>query len=440
MAAGHTGDIEERPSPESAEWRAGGRTVFFSALAYGSGPLLFLTSASVFMRPTMEATGWSSSEVLLSPLVALLFTFLGPLVGRFVDRRGVRRAIMIGIIPYIALAILFAILPANRITFYLLAVGIGIFGAFGYQIPYSRAVANWFDKGAGKAFGFVGMGGAAMPLVGIPLVTLAIYQAGWQAGYLVLAAFALLMALPSAFFGVHEKPAGASPTDPAKAEAHQASDRYDQPGSATVRDIFGGVRFWIFALHIFFVGGAASGFLSNMQPILLDGGLDLAVATTVTTLFTAGIICGRLGAGILMDLVDRYWVAIPIFLVSICGALALANIGTLPVIIVALAALLTAAGQGAEGDIGAYFILKEYGRDHFGTLYATAGIFGGAGGLVAPFLFTHIRDVTGSYTAAAYLGAALYGAGALAILLFGVLGRLQAGRTNSLPVQSRSDD
>lgn len=421
---GPAGDIEAASGRESAEWKAGGRTVFFSALAYGSGPLLFLTSASVFMRPTMEATGWNSSEVLLSPLVALLFTLFGPFVGRFVDRRGVRRAIMIGIIPYIGLAVLFALLPANRITFYLLAAAIGIFGAFGYQIPYSRAVANWFDKGAGKAFGFVGMGGAAMPLLGIPLVTLAIYQAGWQAGYLVLAAVALLMALPSAFFGVHERPDDAVSTQQAAA-SEPAPVGLGQPEGKAVRDIFRGARFWIFALHIFFVGGAASGFLSNMQPILLDGGLDVAVATTVTTLFTAGIICGRLGAGILMDLIDRYWVAIPIFLVSICGALALANIGVLPVVIVALAALLTAAGQGAEGDIGAYFILKEYGREHFGTLYATAGIFGGAGGLIAPFLFTHIRDVTGSYTAAAYLGAALYGAGALAIIIFGMLGRAE---------------
>jgi MFS family permease len=351
-------------------------------------------------------------------------------VGRFVDRRGVRRAIFIGIIPYIGLATLFAILPADRITFYLLAAAIGIFGAFGYQIPYSRAVAYWFDKGAGKAFGIVGMGGAAMPLIGIPLVTLAIYQAGWQAGYLVLAAFALLMALPSAFFGVHERHDGDQAIEAEKVVDKLVPDGSGSPGAEGVREILRGMRFWIFALHIFFVGGAASGFLSNMQPILLDGGLDVAVATTVTTLFTAGIICGRLGAGILMDLIDRYWVAIPIFLVSICGALALANIGVLPVAIVAAAALLTAAGQGAEGDIGAYFILKEYGREHFGTLYATAGIFGGAGGLVVPFLFTYIRDVSGSYTAAAYLGAALYGAGALAIILFGVLGRGEPRRKN----------
>ena len=200
----------------------GGRTVLFSAIGYGTGPILFVTTSSVFIRPTMEATGWSTSEVLLSPLVTVLFTLLGPLVGRIVDRRGVRRAILIGLIPYLILLILFATLPANRITFYALAAGIGTFGAFGYLVPYSRAVASRFDKGAGKAFAIVGVGGAGMPLFCIPLVTLAIYQIGWQAGYLVLAAFGLLSALPAALFGVQENPVYKEVADPAEASGFSA--------------------------------------------------------------------------------------------------------------------------------------------------------------------------------------------------------------------------
>lgn len=405
---------------ESAEWKQGGRTVLFGALGYGTGPLLFLTTASVFIRPTMEATGWSTSEVLLSPLVTVLFTFLGPLVGRIVDRRGARLAIMIGLVPYTALLILFATLPANRITFYGLAAGIGIFGAFGYLVPYSRAVASWFDKGAGKAFGIIGVGGASMPLIVIPLVTLAIYRIGWQAGYLVLAAFALLVALPAVMFGIHERQDAAQPAVTSTPEAA------NRPESSHVRRVMHNPRFWIFSLHIFLVGGAASAFLSNMQPIMLDGGLDVVMATSVTTLFTVGIIAGRLGAGVLMDLINRYYVAIAVFILSMLGALALANVASAPVAVIAGAALLTAAGQGAEGDIGAYFILKEYGREDFGTLYALAGIFGGAGAMTVPYVFSSIRDVTGGYSAAVYLGSALYAAGALAIILFGALGRKDA--------------
>ena len=410
----------------------GGRTVLFGALGYGSGPILFLTTASVFIRPTMEATGWSTSEVLLSPLVTVCLTFMGPLVGRLVDRRGVRRAIMIGLVPYIMLLILFATLPVKRFTFYAVGAGIGIFGAFGYLVPYSRAVASWFDKGAGKAFGIVGVGGASMPLLGIPLVTLAIYRIGWQAGYLVLAAFALLVALPAALFGVQERRGHEEVADKEEANSTVAPEGTNRLEDSDVRQVLRTPRFWIFSLHIFLIGGAASAFLSNMQPIMLDGGLDVGHATTVTTLFTAGIIFGRLGAGVLMDLINRYWVAVPVFVVSMLGALTLAIVEFFPVAVIAVAALLTAAGQGAEGDIGAYFILKEYGRDDFGTLYATAGIFGGAGAMVVPYVFSYIRDVSGGYTAAAYLGAALYAAAALAIIVFGALGRSE-GVTSTTP-------
>jgi len=191
-------------------------------------------------------------------------------------------------------------------------------------------------------------------------------------------------------------------------------------------------RFWAFSLHIFLIGGAASAFLSNMQPIMLDGGLSVATATSVTTLFTAGIIFGRLMAGVLMDLLNRYAVAIGIFFLAMLGALAMANVASLPLWVIAMAAFVTAAGQGAEGDIGAYFILKEYGRDDFGTLFATAGIFGGASALIAPFVFSHIRDATGSYTQAIYMGSALYAAGALAMILFGMLGRMEAARSREM--------
>jgi len=422
-------EVEPSKSRESTEWKLGGRTVLFGALGYGTGPILFLTTASVFIRPTMKATGWSTSDVLLSPLVTVFLTFLGPLVGRRVDQQGVRRTIMIGLVPYILLLILFATLPVNRITFYAVAAGIGIFGAFGYLVPYSRAVASWFDKGAGKAFGIVGVGGASMPLLGIPLVTLAIYQIGWQAGYLVLAAFALLVALPAALFGIQERRVHEEVADTEEAKSTATPERTNRLEGADVRRVLRTPRFWTFSLHIFFIGGAASAFLSNMQPIMLDGGLDVARATTLTTLFTAGIICGRLGAGVLMDLVNRYWVAVPVFVVSMLGALTLANAEVFPVAVIAVAALLTASSQGAEGDIGAYFILEEYGRDDFGTLYATAGVFGGAGAMVVPYVFSYIRDVSGGYRAAAYLGAALYAAGALAIIVFGALGRSEARPT-----------
>ena len=78
---------------EATEWKHGWPTVLAAAIGYGAGPLLFITTASVFIRPAMQATGWSTTEVLIAPFVAFLFSVLGPLAGRVADRTSPRRTV-----------------------------------------------------------------------------------------------------------------------------------------------------------------------------------------------------------------------------------------------------------------------------------------------------------------------------------------------------------
>ena len=47
-------------------------------------------------------------------------------------------------------------MPLNLVVYWGLGILMGFFGAYGFAIAWNRAVAVWFDKGAGKAFGVVG--------------------------------------------------------------------------------------------------------------------------------------------------------------------------------------------------------------------------------------------------------------------------------------------
>ncbi|MEU2003363.1 MFS transporter [Rhodococcus sp. NPDC019627] len=414
-----TSDSQSVPTTEATEWRRGGRTVASAFVGYGSASVLFLITASVFVKPTMQATGWSTSEVLVSPIVLMLLTACGPLAGRASDRWGARRTISTGVVAYAVLLILFATLPVSKLTFYGLAVGIGIMGSFAYMVPFNRAVTVWFDKGAGKAFGLVGTGSAVMPLIAIPLVTVVIYSAGWQAGYLVLAGFALLISLPAVIFGIQERPRDreqdfSTVSDEASADALESE--------ASVKQVLRTPRYWIFSFSIVAVTAATSAYLANLQPILLDGGASLAVATTMTTLYSVGTIIGRLSAGTLLDLFPRRKIAVAVsfLLIAALGSLAMTAVGTLPVFLTAVAVMLVASSQGAEADFGAYFLLKEYGRRNFGTLYATALAFSGVSGVAFPYVFSFVRDSTGSYMWATAIGAASLVIAALSILVFGL--------------------
>ncbi|MGR6520245.1 MFS transporter (plasmid) [Rhodococcus erythropolis] len=405
-------------TPEREEWKKGGRTVFFSAIGYGSSAVLFILTASVFVKPTMQATGWSTSEVLISPIATLLLTACGPFAGRMADRWGARRTILTGLIPYIALLALFAFLPISKFTFYGLAVAIGIAGSFAYMVPFNRAVAAWFDKGAGKAFGLVGVGSAVTPLLAVPLVTLAIYNIGWQAGYLVLAGFALVIAMPAVVYGIKERPLQRESVGP-ESETNSATDTSEHH---SVRAVLRTPRYWIFSFSIVAVTAATTAFIANLQPMMLDGGVSLAVATTVTTLFSVGMVIGRLGGGALLDIFPghKVSVAVTVLLVAALGALSLTAVGSVPVVVTAIGVMLVAASSGAEADFGAYFLLKEYGRRNFGSLYATALAFSGVAGVSFPYLFSSIRDSTGSYFWATIAGAAALAVGALSILIFGL--------------------
>lgn len=409
------------PPTDGTEWRSGGaRTAVSAALGYGAGPVLFLTTASIFVKPTIEATGWSTTEVLIAPVLNFLFAALGPLVGRLVDRRGFRRILAIGLITYTVLLVLFATVPLSKVTFYGIAALLGFFGSFGYVIPYNLAVSSWFDKGAGKAFGLVGTGGAAMPLLAVPLVALAVYELGWRTGYLVLALFGLVIAIPAALLGVKERQA--EQTD-APALACSGAAPVASRASAVLKSL----RFWVFALSVLLVGSSAAAFLSNLQPILLDGGFSVPQATIITTVFTIGAIAGRLGTGILLDLLPRYVIAVTVLVISTLGALAVGNIAVVPFALVVVGTLTIAFSQGAEADFTAYFTLKEYGRENFGTILGVTVVMVGVGAIVGPFTFGLIRDATGSYTTACLLGAAGYLLGAAVMLVFGFMGRRAAG-------------
>jgi predicted MFS family arabinose efflux permease len=326
---------------------------------------LFLTTASLFIKPTIAATGWSTTQVLISPWLAMLFAVFGPLAGRACDRKGVKVAAVIGLVPFIVLLVLFATLPLNRAMFYGLAALMGFFGSFAYGVTFNRAVSLWFDKSAGKAFGLVGAGGAAMPFAAIPAVSFAIYTWGWRTGYLMVAAFVLLISLPAVVFGIKT---------PAVNAPQRAADAVNTPRDrrrySEVKHILKTPRFWVLVLSVTLATGGASAFLANVQPILLDGGLHVVVATSITTLFSAGVIAGRLGSGALLDLVSRYKVAIGVFAISAAGAISLTRVDALPIAVIAVAALMVAFSQGAEGDVAAYFVLREYDKRHFAPLFS----------------------------------------------------------------------
>lgn len=411
------------------EWGGkGGRTAIFGAIAYGAGPVLMLTTASVFIRPTMEATGWSTTQVLITPWLSALFAIFAPIAGRLADKRGVKITAGIGLAAYTVLLVVFALIPANLGLFYAVAAFLGFFGAFGYLPVINRAVIPWFNRSSGFALGVVGAGGTLMPFLAIPLVSWAVYSFGWHTGYLIIAGFALVLAIPSVLFGLAKpKPGEGVVVDPDVAEAEAdggvavPSEEQTAGDRRTVAQVLKMPRFWMLMIFNLFVGGAANAFLANMAAILLDGGLDVVAATAITSVFAFGAVAGRLGGGLLLDAISRYKASTILLIISAAGALLLTNAPALPVLLVAAGAILVSVNQGSEGDIIAYFVVREYPRQHFGTLFAVTYVATAVGGLIVPLGFGVVVDSTGSYLPAIWAGVGIFALGIALLWIMRVL-------------------
>lgn len=220
----------------------------------------------------------------------------------------------------------------------------------------------------------------------------------------------LFVALPSALAGLRPDPRDGSgahaPDGAAKGRAARGSGGPRVAGSA---------RYWIVVAPFALVAFMATGVLQSMQSMLLRDGRSLTVATTMTTLVLVGAVAGRILGGVLLDLFSRHAVAVAVFAVGTAGCLALANLERLPAPAIGAAALAIGVCVGCEGDFIGYFLLKEYGRGRFTHAFGVSQVVCTVGAATGPLAFSSLKDLTGSYVAAAYAGAGVVAVAALLV-------------------------
>jgi MFS family permease len=174
---------------------------------------------------------------------------------------------------------------------------------------------------------------------------------------------------------------------------------------------------WGLGLCMFLVAIAISGFGYNLQPIMLNSGLSVEGATTISSLFYLAVMIGRLVGGIMLDTMSRYHTAFIVFAISAAGAIVLANESHISFAVALLGTTLIAISQGAEADFLGYFVQKEFGSRSFAITFGTILPMFSAGTIVGPYLFAFLRDWTGNYRIALSIGSAFYMLGIVALLL-----------------------
>jgi predicted MFS family arabinose efflux permease len=356
------------------------------ALIVGNGPVLLFTFG-IFLKPIAEQTGWSRGTMSLG--VALALTLAGlttPVIGRIVDRWGVRRVLLLAVTAFALGIAALSLTPANVAGFVVLYGFAGLLSSGQAPLPYAKAIASRFDSRRGLALGIamagIGIGTSVMPQV----ASLLLKTFSWREAYMALAILTWLVAFPAVFFVSDAKPGKMRITGPTTS----GDDAIKALRSAD---------FWAMAVAILLVVVALNGVIAHLVALWTDRGIASNTATALLIAVGVATIGGRLISGFLLDRIFAPWLAAAIFLVPLIGMVALVLGGTS-----LTAALITAAcfgfSLGAEVDIVGYLVSRYFGLRHYGEIYGYIFAIFTVGSGLGPYLMGLSFDKTHSYNPA----------------------------------------
>ena len=346
----------------------------------------------VFLKPITADLGigrgvFSSAMTLCSTLNAIAC----PIVGWMIDRWGVRRVMIPGVLLCAAATASYSLIQASpfALTYLIFAMSGFVFGCQ-TPIPYATTIAHWFDRQRGLAMGIamagVGLGVALIPQLAAALIG----RFGWRDAFLGLAVAVLVAAfVPVALF-IREPPDVALRLR-RRAEAGATATL---PGMVAGRALRSGL-FWALTLAFFLDVIAINGTITHVVALLTDRGFPLQVATGALSGVGLALILGRIVSGWCLD---RYWgpyVAAAFFVLPMIGiGLLLSGAGgAVPL----LGAVACGLGIGAEIDFIAFFASRYFGLRDYAKIYGVMfGMFSFGVG-IGPALSGASYDLFHSY-------------------------------------------
>jgi MFS family permease len=352
----------------------------------------------VFLKPLSQEFNWNRAEISFAyTLCTLAGSAALPILGRVVDRYGVRTVVVPSLLLFGACLISLYFLSAHLWHLYAVYLAIGLASSGSTPLPYARVISQWFDKRRGLALGLamagVGLGSFVMPSLAHTLVT----ARGWRTAYVCLGFLVIVIAVPTVGLLLKETPEllGLRPDGEAIPPAG-ATEPHGQRMGLSCHDAWRTSAFWLLTAAFFLVSVATSGAIVHLIPLLTDRGVSAQSAAFASSLSGGTVLIGRVWAGHLLDRFFAPYVTMSFFLALTLGLLLLWSGASGSVAFVA--AMLVGLGLGAEVDIIGYLVGRYFGLLAFGEIYGYvfAAFYLGAG--VGPLLMGRGFDATGSYS------------------------------------------
>lgn len=383
------------------------------------------TSFSLLFVPIVDEFGW------LRGLTAGAFSFgfvvsafMGPLIGRLMDKTGPRTVMELGTV-LMGAGLLLAPLTTQPWHLYLtigVLVGIGSI-CLGYS-GQSLFLPNWFVRKRGLAVGiaFAGVGIGSITL--LPWMQTQIEQVGWRNASWTLGLIVLAVLVPINLLlrkrpeDIGLLPDGEKTAASASAQASNVVDPVWVATDWTLARALRTARFWWICLGYFaglYVWYAVQ---IHQTKYLREIGFDATFAAWALGLVSLVGIPGQILLGHLSDRLGReaIWAISNLGFVICYLALIALQFQPSPLLLYVMVISQGFLGYGLTSVMGAV-VLEIFQGKHYGSIFGTIMLAALAGGAAGPWLTGALYDWLGNYTLAFWIGAGTSLVSALSIYM-----------------------
>jgi MFS family permease len=352
---------------------------------------VFVTPLTDYFSTTYGQTVTANEVLLPYSVIFAVFAITMALTGRYVETHGPRKITVIGCI-LTGLGWLFASMVSS-IT--MLTILYGLIGGIGIGIAYGATVAvaaRWFPDRRGLAVGMTVLGVGFSAFITANLAGYFIALSGVMSTFRIFGIGIIMitvpLALPLTFPPAGWKPAGWNPPVPKEGEhvtcEFNRSEMMKTPA--------------FYSLWICYFIGCTAGLMviSISNPVGTElVHIDTGLATALVGFFAIFNGGGRPVFGILTDRLNPGNIAMISFVLIALASLAMWQVPTLPVYIIAFAVLWGCLGGwlAIAPTATAFF----FGTSDYPRCYGVVFLAFGAGAIAGPQLAGFIRTNTGNY-------------------------------------------
>ena len=293
---------------------------------------------------------------------------------------------------------------AGFLFVYIFLIALG--NSLGMSTPITAAVANWFNKKRGLAFGImwsgVGLGGLFVPAIGW-----IISEYGWRDASMIVGIVIIIIGIPIASVMRHRPeqygyfPDGQLPENTTPGATAQLPAAPDMSNDFTAREALRTSSFWYLSLSITARSLVSGGIGLHLVPYFVSlGASDVGAAALAGSVGLMSI-PGRFGLSTLGDYINRRYVMVVSLGVMAVAIIFMARAQSVGGVIPAL--VVFAAAQGGISVIPQSLIADYFGRRSYATIQGFRSSIQMLGIIVGPVVSGFVFDQTQSY-AGAFLG------------------------------------